>query len=174
MQETWVGFLGWEDPLEKEMATLSSILAWKIPWTEKPGRLQSMRSQRVDTTEWLHFHFSLSCIEGGNGNPLQCSCLENPRDWGALWASVCGVTQSRTRLKWLSSRAAYANKVMLKILQARPQQYVNHELPDAQAGFRKEEPEIKLPTPAESSKKQKSSRKTSISALLTMPKPLTV
>ena len=63
---------------------------------------------------------------------------------------------------------------MLKILQARPQQYVNHELPDAQPGFRKEEPEIKLPTPAESSKKQKSSRKTSISALLTMPKPLTV
>ena len=64
---------------------------------------------------------------------------------------------------------------MLKILQARLQQYVNRELPDVQAGFRKaEEPEIKLPTSAESSKKQESSRKTSISALLTMPKPLTV
>ena len=47
MRETWVRFLGWEDPLEKEMATHSSILAWKIPWTEEPGRLQSMGPQRV-------------------------------------------------------------------------------------------------------------------------------
>ena len=70
---------------------------------------------------------------------------------------------------------SHATKVMLKILQARLQQYVNHELPDVQAGFRKgKEPEIKLPTSAGSSKKQESSRKTSISALLTMPKPLTV
>ena len=64
---------------------------------------------------------------------------------------------------------------MFKILQARLQQYMNHELPDVKAGLEKaEEPEIKLPTSAESSKKQESSRKTSISALLTMPKPLTV
>ena len=56
-----------------------------------------------DTTERLHFHFSLSCIGEGNGNPLQCSCLENPRDRGASWAAVYGVTQSWTRLKWLSS-----------------------------------------------------------------------
>ena len=53
-------------------------------------------------TERLHFHFSLSCIGEGNGNPLQCSCLENPRDREAWWAAVYGVTQSRTRLKWLS------------------------------------------------------------------------
>ena len=66
---------------------------------------------------------------------------------------------------------SHACKVMLKILQARLQQYVNHELPDIQAGFRKE---IKLPTSVESSKKQESSRKTSTSASLTMPKPLTV
>ena len=52
-----------------------------------------------DTTEKLHFHFSLSCIGEGNGNTLQCSCLENPRDGGAWWAAVYGVTQSRTRLK---------------------------------------------------------------------------
>ena len=52
-----------------------------------------------DTTECLHFHFSLSCIEEGNGNPLQCSCLENPRDREAWWAAVYGVAQSRTRLK---------------------------------------------------------------------------
>ena len=63
------------------MAPHSSTFAWKIPWMEKPGRLQSMGSLETDTTEQLHFHFSLSCIGEGNGNPLQCSCLENPRDW---------------------------------------------------------------------------------------------
>ena len=57
----------------------------------------------LDTTEWLHFHFALSCIGERNGNPLQCSCLENPRDEGAWWAAVYGVAQSQTRLKWLSS-----------------------------------------------------------------------
>ena len=55
------------------------------------------------TTERLHFHFSLSCIGEGNGNPLQCSCRENPRDGGAWWAAIYGVAQSRTRLKQLSS-----------------------------------------------------------------------
>ena len=70
---------------------------------------------------------------------------------------------------------SHTSKAMLKILQARLQQYVNQELPDVQAGFKKaEEPEIKLPTSAGSSKKQESSRKTSTSALLTTPKPLTV
>ena len=54
-------------------------------------------------TEQLHFHFSLPCFGEGNGNPVQCSCLENPRDWGAWWAAVSGVAQSRTLLKWLSS-----------------------------------------------------------------------
>ena len=56
-----------------------------------------------DTTEWLHFHFSLLCTGEGNGNPLQCSCLENPRDRRAWWAAIYGVAQSRTRLKWLSN-----------------------------------------------------------------------
>ena len=72
--------------MEKEVATHSSTLAWKMPRTEEPGRLQSTGSRRVEesgTTKWLHFHFSLSCIGGGSGNPLQCSCLENPRDGGA-------------------------------------------------------------------------------------------
>ena len=59
--------------------------------------------EESDTTERLHFHFSLSSIGEGNGNPLQCSCLENPRDGGAWWAAVYGVAQSRTRLKRLSS-----------------------------------------------------------------------
>ena len=63
---------------EKAMTTHSSTLAWKIPWTEEPGRLQSMGSGRVGPTELLQLHFSLSCIGEGNGNPLQCSCLENP------------------------------------------------------------------------------------------------
>ena len=57
-------------------------------------------------TERLHFHFSLSCIGEGNGNPLQCSCLESPRDGGAWWAAVYGVAQSRTRLKQLSSSSS--------------------------------------------------------------------
>ena len=74
------------------MAPHSSTLAWKIPWTEEPGRLQSIGSER------LHFHFSLSCIGEGNGNPLQCSCLENPRDGGAWWAAIYGVAQSRTEV----------------------------------------------------------------------------
>jgi len=87
------------------MATHSSTLAWEIPWTEEPGRLQSMGSRRSDTTEWLPFHFSLSCIGEGNGNLLQCSCLENPRDGGAWWAAVYGVALSWTRLKRLSNRS---------------------------------------------------------------------
>ena len=81
------------------MAPHSSTLASKISWMEEPGKLQSMGSLESDTTERLHFHFSLSCTGEGNGNLLQCSCLENPRDGGAWWAAVCGVAQSRTRLK---------------------------------------------------------------------------
>ena len=66
------------------------------PW----GRCES------DTTERLYFHFSVSCIGEGNGTPLQCSCLENPRDGGAWWAAVYGVAQSRTQLKRLSSSSS--------------------------------------------------------------------
>ena len=77
-----------------------------------PGKSHGQRSlegcspwgcRGSDTTERLPFHFSLSCIGEGHGNPLQCSCLENPRDGGAWWAAVCGVAQSRTWLKRLSS-----------------------------------------------------------------------
>ena len=80
-----------------------------------PGKSHGWRSlvgcspwgrKELDTTERLHFHFSLSCIGGGNGKPLQCSCLENPRDSGAWWAAVYGVVQSRTRLKRLSSSSS--------------------------------------------------------------------
>ena len=141
------------------MAPHYSTLAWKIPWTEEPGGLQSMGSRRVrhnwatslslftflhwrrkwqptpvllpgkshgwrslvgcnpwgreesDTTERLHFHFSLSCIGEGNGNPLQCSCLENLRDSGAWWAAIYGVAQSRTQLKRLSSSSRSSNEL---------------------------------------------------------------
>ena len=62
--------------------------------------------EELDMTERLHFHFSLSCIGEGNGNPLQCSCLENPRNGGAWWEAVYGVAQSRTRLKRLSSSSS--------------------------------------------------------------------
>ena len=88
------------------MAPHSSTLAWKILWTEEPGRLQSTGSLESDTTERLHFHFSLSCIGEGSGNPLQCSCLENPRDGGAWWAAVYGVAQSRIQLMRLSSSSS--------------------------------------------------------------------
>ena len=148
--------------MEKEMATHSGVLAWRIPGTGEPGGLPSMGSHRVghdwsdlaaaviymqrrewhptpvllprkshgrrrlercspwgrrgsDTTEWLHFHFSLSCIGGGNGNPLQCSCLENPRDRGAWWAAVYGVAQSQRRLKQFSSSSTYTQSMSQKI-----------------------------------------------------------
>ena len=80
------------------MAPHSSTLAWKIPWMGEPGRLRSMGSLVSDTNERLHFHFSLSCVGEGNGNPLQFPGLEIPRDGGAWWAAICGVAQSRTRL----------------------------------------------------------------------------
>ena len=78
------------------MVPHSSTLAWKLPWTEEPGGLQSMGSLRVGTTERPYFHPSPSCIGEGNCNPLQCSCLENPRDGGAWWAAVYGVAESDT------------------------------------------------------------------------------
>ena len=69
-----------------------------------------------DTTEWVHFHFSLSCTGEGNGNPLQYSCLENPRNGGTWWASVYGVAQSWTRLKWLSNSSCLSSRLMPMML----------------------------------------------------------
>ena len=89
--------------------------SWRRQWHPTPVLLPGKSHRRrslvgcspwghweTDTTEWLHFHLSLSCIGEGNGNPLQCSCLENPRDGGAWWAAVYGVAQSQTWLKQLS------------------------------------------------------------------------
>ena len=129
MRETRVQSLGGEDLLEKEVATHSSILAWRIPRTEEPGGLQSMGSQR-DTTERLHFTSLRQSFPGdsavknppanagdarsipgsgrspgeGSGNPLQYSCLGNSRDRGASWAIVHGVAKSLTRLSLSLSR----------------------------------------------------------------------
>ena len=96
---------------------------WRRQWHPTPvllpGKSHGRRSlvgcspwgrQESDTTEGLHFHFSLSCIGEGNGNPLQCSCLENPRDGGAWWAVIYGVAQSRTRLKQLSSSSSSGSR----------------------------------------------------------------
>ena len=96
-----------------------SILRQRRQWHPTPvllpGKSHGRRSlvgcnpwgrEELDTTEQLHFHFSLSCIGEGNGNPLQCSCLENPRDRGAWWAAIYGVSQSWTRLKQLSSSSS--------------------------------------------------------------------
>ena len=105
--------------MEKAMAPHSSTLAWKIPWMEEPGGLQSMGSLSQDTAEQLHFHFSLSCIGEGNGNPLQCSCLENPRDWRAWWAAIYGVAQSWTRLKRLSSSSRPPISIAWQLMERR-------------------------------------------------------
>ena len=78
----------------------------------EPGRLQSMGSLESDTTERLHFQFSLSRIGEGNGYPLQRSCLENPRDGIAWWAADSGVAQSRTRLKPLSSNSSSSSSLL--------------------------------------------------------------
>ena len=96
-----------------------AILSWRRQWQPTPvllpGKSPGRRSlvgcspwghEESDMTEWLHFHFSLSCIGEGNGIPLQCSCLESPRDGGAWWTAVSGVAQSRTWLKWLSSSSS--------------------------------------------------------------------
>ena len=116
--------------LEKVMAPYSSTLAWKIPWTEKPGRLQYMGSLRVGH-DWAT-SLSLSCIGEGNGNPLQCSCLENPRDGGAWWAAVSGVAQSWTRLKWLGSSGFILSGVISPVFSSsilgtyRPGEFISH------------------------------------------------
>ena len=95
--------------LEKAMAPHSSTLAWKIPWMEDLVGCSPRGREESDTTERLPFHLSLSCIGEGNGNPLQCSYLENPRDGGTWWAAVYGVAQSRTLLNWLSSSSRQEN-----------------------------------------------------------------
>ena len=85
-----------------------------IPWTEKAGGCSPWGRWGLDTTEWLQFHFSLSCIGEGNSNPLQHSHPENPRDEGARWATVYGVAQIRTWLKGLSSIASSRGRVFLR------------------------------------------------------------
>ena len=102
-----------------DLLLLSSLFHQRRQWHSTsvllPGKSHGWRSlvgcspwglEGSDTTERLHFHFSLSFIGEGNDNPLQCSCLENPRDGGAWWAAIYGVAQSRTRLKRLSSSSS--------------------------------------------------------------------
>ena len=99
--------------------TMAHSMWWRRQWHPTPvllpGKSHGRRSlvgcspwgcEELDMTKQLHSHFSLSCIGEGNGNPLQCSCLEHPRDGGAWWAAVYGVAQSRTRLKRLSSSSS--------------------------------------------------------------------
>ena len=93
-----------------------------ISWRKSSSLIKSYRYflffrwiKYSNTTGRLHFHFSLSCIGEGHGNPLQCSCLENPRDGGAWWAAIYGFTQTRTRLKRLSSKVDSKVKVLIEI-----------------------------------------------------------
>ena len=112
--------------LEKAVAPRSSTLAWRTPWMEEPGRLQSMGSLRVRhdwaTSLWL-FTFMLwrrKC------NPLQYSCLENPRDSAAWWAAISGITRSRTRLKQLSSSSS--NMVLQVNYTSKPNKFIDKEI----------------------------------------------
>ena len=108
------------------MFEFPSMVSWRRQWHPTPellpGKSHGWRSLGgcspwgrwgSDTAERLHFYFSLSCIGEGNGNPLQCSCLENPRDGGAWWASVSGVAQSQTRLKRRSSSSSRHTLIFL-------------------------------------------------------------
>ena len=117
---------------------LSSIDVWRRQWQLTPvllpGKSHGRRSlvgcspwgrKGSDTTERLYFHFSLSCIGEENGNPLQCSCLENPRDCGAWWAAVYGVAQSRTQLKWLSSSSSIDVYLVLQSQVQRLEVYIS-------------------------------------------------
>ena len=105
------------------------MILWRRQWQPTPvllpGKSHGWRSlvgcspwgrEESDMTERLHFHFSLLCIREGNGNPLQCSCLENPRDRGAWWASIYGIAQSWTRLKRLSSSSSSIGRKILQNL----------------------------------------------------------
>ena len=96
--------------------TLYLVVQWHPTPVLLSGKSHGWRSlvgcspwgrEKSDMTERLHFHFSLSCIGEGNGNPLQCSCLDNPRDGVAWWAAVYGISQSWTWLKWLSSSSSF-------------------------------------------------------------------
>ena len=98
---------------------------WHLTPVLLPGKSHGRRSlvgcspwgcEASDMTERLRFHFSFSCIGEGNGNPLQCSCLENPRDGGAWWAAVSGVTQSRTRLKQLGSSSSSSTPIRMAFI----------------------------------------------------------
>ena len=113
---TWhnfILFLRWvRRQSEKTMAPHSSTLAWKIPWTEEPGGLQSMGLLRVRHDWATSLSLSTFMHWRKNGNPLQYSCLENPRDGGACWAAVYRVAQSRTWLKRLSSSSSSSKKAM--------------------------------------------------------------
>ena len=105
----------WSDLAAAAASCIGRRRQWHPTPVLSPGKSHGWRSlvgcspwgcEESDTTERLHFHFSLACIGEGNGNPLQCSCLENPRDRGTWLAAVYGVTQSQTRLKRLSSSSS--------------------------------------------------------------------
>ena len=109
---TWLATVALEDG---ERGPLANEWQWHPTPALLPGKSHGRRGlvgcspwgcEESDMTEWFHFHFSLSCIGEGNGNPLQCSCLENPRDGEAWWAAVSGVAQSLTRLKRLNSSSS--------------------------------------------------------------------
>ena len=128
----------WEAQTEAAAITLNHKMVGKFLKVSTPvllpGKSHGQRSlvgcspwgqEESDTTEQLHFHFSLSCIGEGNGNPLQCSCLKNPRNGGAWWAAVSGVAQSQTRLKRLSSSSSSSRNSLIHLLYEAPSMWQN-------------------------------------------------
>ena len=120
-----VHYLKWKNTLNRIKTRLDPVgrRRWHPTPVLLPGKSPGQRSlvgcstlglEELDTTEWLHFHISLSCTGEGNGNPLQCSCLENPRDRGAWWAAVYGVAQSWIWLKRLSSSSSRSCRSFFK------------------------------------------------------------
>ena len=101
--------------------------------------------QESDTTERLHFHSSLSCIGEGNGNPLQSSCLENPRDGGAWWAAISGVAQSRTRLKRLSSSSSSVYLKVVKMVNSIFYVFYYNKITNKWTYVEQKEPDTKAP-----------------------------
>ena len=148
---TWVRSLGWEYPLEKEMAVHSRTIAWKIPWTEEPGRLQSMGSQRVghDWATSLHFTSKDDAVKVLHSI---CQQIWNTQQWPQDWErSVFIPVPKKGNSKecsnyWAVVLISHVSKVMLRILQAKLQQYMNWKVQMCELDLEKtEEPEIKLP-----------------------------
>ena len=178
VRETPVRSLSQEDPLEKEMATHSTTLAWKIPWMEEPGRLHTVHGVAKSWTRLSDFTSTEDAVSVLHS---LCQQIWKTQQWPPDWKrSILIPIPKKSSTKECSEHEtttliSHASKVMLKVLHARLQHYANQELPDIQAGFRKcRGTRGQLSTFTETQRKQGNSRKTSTSVSSTTLKSLTV